>query len=124
MSVYFTVAFMIFCHIFDDYYLQGILAKMKQKSWWQENAPKKMYRNDYVAAMIAHSFSWAFMIMLPIAIYNSFDVSWAYFLAFLLNAFVHAIVDDLKANQLKINLVTDQAIHLAQVVVTALIFVK
>ena len=26
-------------HIVDDYYLQGILAKMKQKSWWKEVAP-------------------------------------------------------------------------------------
>lgn len=25
---------MIFAHIIDDYYLQGILAHMKQKVWW------------------------------------------------------------------------------------------
>lgn len=27
------LATMIFCHIADDYYLQGILAQMKQRSW-------------------------------------------------------------------------------------------
>ena len=37
---------MVFGHIVDDYYLQGILASMKQKSWWKENAPDKMYEKD------------------------------------------------------------------------------
>lgn len=45
-------------------------------------------------------------------------------LRFLVNALVHSIVDNLKANELKINLITDQAIHLAQIIITALIFVK
>lgn len=31
MSKIFILALMIFCHIVDDYYLQGILAQMKQK---------------------------------------------------------------------------------------------
>ena len=30
---------MIFCHIIDDYYLQGWLASAKQKIWWEKNAP-------------------------------------------------------------------------------------
>ena len=38
---------MLFCHIVDDYYLQGILASMKQKSWWEANAPVPLYKNDY-----------------------------------------------------------------------------
>lgn len=58
---------MLFCHIVDDYYLQGILASMKQKKWWQENAPDKLYEYDYLIALLMHGFSWAFMIMLPIA---------------------------------------------------------
>ena len=28
---------MIFLHIVDDYYLQGVLAKMKQRKWWEDN---------------------------------------------------------------------------------------
>ena len=38
---------MIFCHIVDDYYLQGWLASAKQKSWWETNAPDELYKNDY-----------------------------------------------------------------------------
>ena len=30
----FMLLFMVFLHIVDDYYLQGILASMKQKQWW------------------------------------------------------------------------------------------
>ena len=39
---------MIFCHIVDDYYLQGKLASMKQKSWWEKNAPDRLYKYDYL----------------------------------------------------------------------------
>ena len=59
---------MIFCHLIDDYKLQGILAKMKQRQWWKENANKYMYRNDYKVALIEHAFSWSFMITLPFLI--------------------------------------------------------
>ena len=38
---------MIFCHIVDDYYLQGWLASAKQKEWWNKNAPDPLYKNDY-----------------------------------------------------------------------------
>ena len=59
---------MLFLHIVDDYYLQGILTKLKQKSWWEENAPNKLYKHDYIIALIEHAFSWTFMIMLPFTI--------------------------------------------------------
>ena len=36
MSKIFILLFMIMMHIVDDYYLQGILASMKQKSWWMK----------------------------------------------------------------------------------------
>ena len=36
----FIVLCMIFCHIVDDYYLQGWLASAKQKVFWKENAPE------------------------------------------------------------------------------------
>jgi hypothetical protein len=38
------------------------------------------------------------------------------------NAAIHGYVDHLKANQHKINLVTDQLVHLAQILVTAATF--
>lgn len=118
-----TLFLMIFAHIVDDYYLQGILASMKQKAWWQENASDAMYRFDYIIALTAHSFSWAFMIMFPIVIAYNFGINpHVYCIVSLINMVVHAIVDDLKANKKKINLIIDQSIHLVQILVTWLYF--
>lgn len=119
----FIILAMIFCHIVDDYYLQGWLASAKQKKWWEENAPQKLYNHDYIMALIMHSMSWSFMIMLPIAISMSFNVSILFVIVFIFNAVIHALVDNLKANKLQINLITDQLIHLLQIFVTATIFI-
>ena len=119
----FIILAMIFCHIVDDYYLQGWLASAKQKKWWEENAPQKLYNHDYIMALIMHSMSWSFMIMLPIAISMSFNVSMLFVIVFILNAVIHALVDNLKANKLQISLITDQLIHLLQIFVTATIFI-
>ena len=120
MSKAFIVLWMIFFHIVDDYYLQGWLASAKQKQWWK-NAPQPLYKYDYIWALLMHSFSWAFMIMLPIAVALSFNISWFFLVYFLLNVFVHALVDDLKANRKKINLWQDQLIHMWQIAVTAIV---
>lgn len=121
MSKLFVLALMVFCHIVDDYYLQGILANMKQKEWWNKNAPKPLYKCDYIVALITHSFSWAFMVMLPIALFYGFALPPPFWICFIVNIAVHAFVDDLKANKLKINLVTDQAVHIVQICVTYLV---
>lgn len=121
MSNIFIVLLMIFMHIVDDYYLQGWLASAKQKKWWEENAPEKLYKNDYIWALIMHAFSWAFMIMLPIAYIKGFHIDEAFFVIFVNNLMIHAVVDDLKANERVINLWTDQIIHLCQIVLTAII---
>lgn len=119
----FILLAMIFLHIIDDYKLQGILASMKQKKWWEEQKEyKSLYKYDYVPALIEHSFSWTFMIMLPIAFALNFNIGW-WAIAYIVNMVIHAFVDDLKANRFKINLVTDQTIHIVQIVVTWLIFV-
>ena len=121
MSKAFIILWMIFFHIVDDYYLQGWLASAKQKKWWKDNAPQPLYKYDYIWALLMHSFSWAFMIMLPIAVAMSFNISWFFLAYFLLNVFVHALVDDLKANRKKINLWQDQLIHMWQIAVTAIV---
>lgn len=109
---------MIFCHIIDDYYLQGILINLKQRTWWEQNEPEVMYRHDYIVALLMHSFSWTFMVMLPISAYVFlFGGTW-YPMLYLFNIIVHAVVDNAKANKRKINLLQDQAIHLIQIVVT------
>lgn len=118
----FILLAMIFLHIIDDYKLQGILASMKQKKWWEEQKEyKNLYKYDYIPALIEHSFSWTFMIMLPIAVMLRFDIGW-WVIAYVINMIIHAFVDDLKANKFKINLVIDQTIHIIQIVVTWLIF--
>ena len=117
----FTFWLMIFLHIVDDYYLQGWLASAKQKKYWQENAPEKLYEYDYLCALLMHSFSWAFMIMLPIAFNANFEIGIGYIVAFIVNMAIHAFVDDLKANKRKINLWVDQTIHIVQICVTFLI---
>lgn len=110
---------MIFLHIVDDYYLQGILAQMKQKKFWKEQAPDELYKYDYIWALIMHAFSWTFMIMLPLIFVS--PISPAFYVIFVINLTVHAYVDNLKANKHKINLWQDQLIHLAQIILTFII---
>ena len=118
---------MIFCHIVDDYYLQGWLASAKQKKWWEENAPNELYKNDYKVALLVHSFSWAFSINLPVLVYALFfqilpTIILPCFILLVVNMIIHCIVDNLKANKLKINLLTDQIIHLIQVLISWFIY--
>lgn len=123
MSPQFVFLAMLFCHVFDDYTLQGILAQMKQESWWKNQKEyKPKYRNDYYAALVCHAVSWAFCIMLPVAAYLHFNVNDTFVWTFAVNVVVHAIVDDMKANLKTINLVQDQLVHLAQILATFIIF--
>jgi hypothetical protein len=111
---------MFFMHIIDDYYLQciGILSKLKQKNFWEENAPEPLYKYDYIVALFMHSLSWSFMIMLPIAFWHQFNVSGMFFIVLVINTILHAFIDDLKCNKKKINLITDQALHIIQIALT------
>lgn len=119
----FAVLSMVFCHIVDDYGLQGVLAQLKQKNWWRESKQyKPLYRHDYICALIMHSFSWSFMIMLPIALKMRFNVGINFAVAVIINTAIHAIVDDSKANKKRISLWVDQLTHMLQIAVTAMIF--
>jgi hypothetical protein len=117
----FILFVMIFAHIVDDYYLQGILASLKQKTWWEnQKSYKPMYKYDYIIALIMHAFSWSFMVSLPI-LYLGFT-KWIA-VAIILNTIIHGIVDDLKANKHKINLIIDQSIHIVQIIITWVLLV-
>lgn len=128
-----TAAFLfiscIWCHIVDDYVLQGCLANLKQRDWWKFQIAEKMrmdlkdtmYSNDYIMGLICHSMSWAFTIMIPL-IWCRHDTLGFYVIAFCINAPVHAIVDHLKANAHWINLVEDQCIHFIQVFLTVFLW--
>lgn len=116
---------MVFMHIVDDYYLQGILANLKQRSYWEVHAPDKMYKYDYIVALLMHGISWSFCIMLPIVISNGLIWNTDMTMFFIFNALVHSVVDNAKANQRKINLIVDQSIHMVQVLITFLaLYVK
>ena len=114
---------MILCHILDDFVLQPVcLSNLKQKRWWDEHCYGKQYNNDYKKALFIHSLSWSIMIHLPI-IFLLFPYGLLLTLSILINMTIHYIVDDLKANKYKINLITDQSIHFIQIIVTFIIFI-
>ena len=119
MKIFF---YMILMHIIDDFVLQPIsLSKLKQKEFWEKNYPDKLYEHDYITALIIHGFSWSIMVHLPIFAFSTkseFLIS----LSVSVNAFIHALIDDLKANDKKINLGTDQKIHLLQVFIIFILF--
>ena len=118
----FILISMIFCHVVDDYYLQGWLASAKQKKWWIENAPNDLYKNDYLMALFCHSFSWSFMIQMPILIYSFYTHLFIWnILLFIINLIIHMFIENLKANKLKINLIQDQIIHFIQIIMTWII---
>ena len=123
MKEFLILLAMIFCHIVDDYYLQGWLASAKQRMWWKNNAPDKMYEDDYIMALFMHSFSWTFMIMLVPTLLNINNLSILYVFVFGINLLIHAVVDNAKANLKMLNLIQDQLIHLFQIYVTWLTFV-
>lgn len=120
MNYYFILLLMIFLHIIDDYGLQApCLCNLKQRSYWETNAPNPLYRYDYLWALLMHSFSWSFMIMLPIAWAMSFNITIPFICVFIANVGIHALTDHLKANEYKINLWEDQLIHIGQILITS-----
>ena len=121
---------MLFFHIVDDYYLQGWLANGKQRSWWEKNAPKEEYKNDYKMALFMHGFSWSFMVHLPLVIFQFiqgrlFSDSFLSFIIISLavSSVIHSSIDDAKANKFKLNLIQDQLLHILQIILILLSFV-
>lgn len=113
---------MILCHLLADYPLQGWLAQAKQKKWWEQNAQDKKYRYDWVMALLCHSTMWGIMVYLPIIIFGEIDFEWCgcllFWLTLILNILCHFLIDNAKANEHKINLITDQICHLIQILMT------
>lgn len=119
MSTTQTILVMILAHLIADFTLQGWLADGKQKSWWDKMCGGKIiekYKHDYIAALVCHALYWSIAICLPLC--NSPMLA----CAVIGNTIIHAIVDDLKANRKKLNLIQDQLLHLTQIVVTAIVF--
>ena len=121
---------MIFMHIVDDYYLQGKLAELKQKLWWENqreyweshvpNCNYDKYKYDYIVALICHGFSWSVMVHIPMTVYfylisELFIASYWLVGSIIAQAIIHSIIDDLKANKFRINLIEDQLLHMIQI---------
>lgn len=118
---------MILGHLFADYTLQGWFANGKQEIWWREQCSDacnleferrwKKYGNDYKCALLEHGLYWSLVTFLPLFFWADLsDV--ALVAVVVVNTIIHAIVDDLKANKLKINLIQDQLLHFSQIIIT------
>ena len=119
-TTYIIVFSMIFIHVIADFNIQGMLGDLKQKQWWNNNYPQEKYKYDYITSLIIHSFTWSFMIMIPLVIYyKTFSI-----VLLLCNILMHSIIDDIKANKLSISLTVDQILHIAQIIITYITYCK
>lgn len=135
MDKFLVLMCMLAAHVFADYFLQGVMAQMKQRNWWRlqvKDYDKSIYRNDHKAVLLNHSFQWSFVVLLPV-LYDIYYKAWGfepfaiktvsiYIGLIVMNTFVHYKIDNLKANKNAISLVTDQLVHFAQIVVTWLVY--
>ena len=131
MKALMILLLMLWLHVFADFHLQGILASMKQKDWWNAQSTDPLYRNDYKISLVVHAFDWAFIVLLPIFVSLWGDMNditprliargIVYILLLVGNACIHYGIDDIKANAKSINLLDDQFAHMIQIVLTWLI---
>ena len=114
--IYMFVACLIL-HIYSDFHLQGILGSYKCKDYWNipDNPMPNKYWKDWISALIIHSIEWGIITFLPMA-FTLCPIIWC--IIVLGNAFIHAIVDHMKANLGIFNLNQDQITHFLQIVAT------
>lgn len=112
---------MLLLHFVADYTLQGCLADLKQKSFWIVECKKygvdfENYKYDYITGLGCHAMYWTLLTFAPLLwICESTNVC-AFII--IINTAIHAVIDDLKANRFKINLMQDQYLHFAQIFLT------
>ena len=113
-------------HLIADYCLQGCLANMKQKSWWEEQFEKfnvdekhrELYKDDWEVGLYCHAMMWSIVTFIPlIFLVNTTTFS----MIIVTNMFIHKVTDDLKANEKIFSLFNDQVIHFLQVMITVYI---
>ena len=122
----------ILLHFVADYTLQGCLSNLKQRKWWVDYfnnqifslrvVHSRKYRHDYICGLVCHALYWTLVTFAPL-LWIAKGVT-ALALIVLGNTLFHAVVDHMKCNCYKINLWQDQVLHLAQIVVTYVIFFK
>lgn len=144
----FILLLMLLMHYIEDFHLQGCMTNLKQKKWWEkevsenlfhskydDNRHRKLlllysrYKNDYKMGLFAHSIENALFVMLPLIIdllisefTHHLQNTWILFIpSTLLILISHYLIDNKKANEMKINLIQDQLYHLG---IILLIFVS
>ena len=136
----FILFLMLLMHYIEDFHLQGCMANLKQKKWWEEQMSDNelqshyilehsIYKNDYKMGLFAHSIENAIFVMLPLIIdllisefTHNLQNTWILFIpSTILVCLSHYGIDNQKANEMKINLIQDQLYHL---VIILLIFVS
>ena len=120
---------MLLLHLFADFTMQGWFANGKQKSWWLEMCEKLgfsfgPYKYDYICALIGHAVYWTLITFSPIIFFADWPSVCSLGLFVAVQAFIHADIDDLKANRFKINLIADQLLHIVQIIVGVLVLFK
>lgn len=111
---YWLALMMVFAHIVEDFHIQGLLAELKQKSYWRMGlAQNNPYARDYIPALVCHGIEWSFIVHIPLMF--AYGLEPIIFVMILVNAGIHAIVDHEKCNEHTINLIQDQLIHLLQI---------
>lgn len=137
----FILFLMLLMHYIEDFHLQGCLANLKQKKWWQEQMSSNdmrshyalehsIYKNDYKMSLFAHSIENALFVMLPMIIdmlisefTHCLQNTWILFIpSTILICVSHYLIDDSKANKMKINLVQDQLCHLCVILLIFLCY--
>ena len=118
---------MMFCNIISNFYVQGSLAQIKQKAWWEDICSvESKFRYDYKVALIIQSFLWCFFIHIPLILHIRY-CGWTYneelfLVVYVVNWIIHTIIDDFKSNRHKLNLITSQTLYLMQVVITWILY--
>lgn len=113
MTWYLLLTLMLLMHIIEDFHVQGRMADMKQRSFWEPYG--EMYGNDHKVVLLLHGFEWAVFVSIPLFLFA--DVHWSYFAVMVSMAVCHAMIDDAKCNGRTLNLVEDQTAHVMQVIV-------
>ena len=137
----FILFLMLLMHYIEDFHLQGCLANLKQKKWWQEQMSSNdmhshyvlehsIYKNDYKMSLFVHAIENALFVMLPlivdILISEFTHCLWNTWILFIPSTILicvsHYLIDDSKANKMKINLVQDQLYHLCVILLIFLCY--
>ncbi len=115
------IVLMILLHLVDDFVFQPVcLSRFKQKTYWSGYRFSK-FEKDWIAGLVCHGFEWSSMVMLPWFFVDCNEV--VFILTWFVSAVIHCFVDHLKCNCEKINLITDQSIHLMQVLLMWLVMI-